>query len=210
MKIRTALRNAAGLTACAAIGLTAFAQTQTVQFNNTGSPIFIGKGTVQHLFSWNNNQFQACVNTNTTTGCLEFKALKESGTSWRCIRFNNNQTVVQTRSSTFTVQGIAPVVARSQTGGQQQITGFWLTTAETLANVSGGDPLFTCPSGTGWAIVSHCFEINAQGQQSPAIIEGCTTDNQNRASWSSGGGTLALEVRDTRDSNELWHMVPIN
>jgi hypothetical protein len=202
MKRRTIVQSVMGLAACAAVGFSAYA-SNGVGFNNHGDAVFISKGSVQSLFNWNNNQFQACVGANGGTGCLEFQLVKESGTSWRCIRFNNNQTVVQERSSTFTLSELGTVTARLN----NQVTGFHLWNANVLDNIAVGDAPLTCPSGSGWAVVTHCNVIDAQGNFSGEIIEGCT-DNTAGARWTTGGGTVQLKVR--ANSAGDWQNVPFN
>jgi hypothetical protein len=217
---RKVIHSVLGLAACAVAGVSAYASN--VDFNKQGYPVFIAKGLVQNTLGWNNNQFQTCVNsTNNTgtpgTGCLEFRVVMESGFSWRCIRFGNNQTVVQERKSVFTAGFVGPVVMRSQ----NQVTGFGLTSLEVDTTLPVGPPNFSCPSGNGWQVVGNgdegtgtygppggdgCAQIDAQGNFSSQPIAGCAYDN-GRAYWTTGGGSMSLSLKNTNESLPNYNVV---
>jgi hypothetical protein len=187
-------RNAAALAALALVGAGSYA---AIVFNNQGDVTFVPKGDVQAAFGWNNNQLQACITAN----CLTWETVIESGTSWRCIRNNNNGTVIQERNSVFTASDSATVTARQN----NQVTGFFLVNSTVVSNTPSGSPAFSCPSGTGWAVVSTanvadpCGVIDAQGNFSSTKLPGCTTDGQGRAYWTTGGGTTQLRAIATPD-----------
>jgi hypothetical protein len=123
----------------------------TVSFNPTAGTGFVGKGDVQTALGWNNAQLQAQASsvqfTTTTT------TLKEN--DWTCTNTNNEKVQQKDDTTTTSTQQIVASIARTQTGGQQQVTGFNLngygSTISTSTVVTSGPPLppasGSCPSG---------------------------------------------------------------
>jgi hypothetical protein len=105
---------------------------------------FVGKGDVQLVYGWNNNQLQNNVDD------VEFRALTGLVTDyeWTCTK-DTGQTQGRARSTTTETSGLVSSVARVR----NQVTGFdlygWDEENSSSVTTSEGNVLGSCP--TNWA-----------------------------------------------------------
>ena len=109
---------------------------------------FVGKGDVQLIYGYNNQQLQ------TNASKIDFRAITTSQTSWTCTRpaptpNDPNKEIVQQRNNTTTAQGLATTVARDNSKGKNgPVTGFNLTGYDSPPTViaSDGPAVGSCPA----------------------------------------------------------------
>ena len=109
---------------------------------------FVGKGDVQLIYGYNNQQLQ------TNASKIDFRAITTSETSWTCSRpaptpQDPNREITQQRNNTTTAQGLATTVARETSKGKNgPVTGFNLTGYDSPPTViaSDGPATASCPA----------------------------------------------------------------
>jgi hypothetical protein len=123
---------------------------------------FVGKGDLQLVYGWNNNQLQNNV------ADVEFRALTGMVTDyeWTCTNSNNGNTQERARSTTTETSGLVSSVARVR----NQITGFnlfgWDEESLSSVTTSEGNPLGSCPTNwTASAITEDTTALPGSGLQ---------------------------------------------
>ena len=108
---------------------------------------FVGKGDVQLIYGWNNQQLQA------NAKLVDFRASTTSETTWTCSRpaptpNDPDREITQQRSTTTTTQGLATTVTRDTSKGKNgPVTGFNLTGYEGTPTVTTDGPAVgSCPA----------------------------------------------------------------
>lgn len=102
---------------------------------------FVGKGDVQVVYGWNNNQLQI------NAGDVAFRALTGMVTEyeWTCSRDGGTQTQERARSTTTETSGLLSSEARER----NQVTGFylcgWDEDNSSSVTTSEGEVLGSCP-----------------------------------------------------------------
>ena len=100
---------------------------------------FVGKGDVQLIYGYNNQQLQ------TNASKIDFRAITTSETSWTCSRpaptpQDPNREITQQRNNTTTAQGLATTVARDNSKGKNgPVTGFNLIGYDSPPTVISSD-----------------------------------------------------------------------
>ncbi|MDP2139817.1 MAG: hypothetical protein Q8L20_03300 [Gammaproteobacteria bacterium] len=123
---------------------------------------FVGKGDVQTVYGWNNNQLQR------NAGDVEFRALTGMVTDyeWMCSRNTGDQTQDRSRSTTTETSGVLTSVARER----NQVTGFnlsgWDEENSSSVTTSEGNVLGSCPANwTASAITEETYALPGSGLQ---------------------------------------------
>ena len=145
--MRHKIKLSVALAIIAALTMTAGA-TAAVTFDPATGTGFVGKGDVQLIYGWNNQQLQ------NNAGLLQFRAISTevSEVSWTCTNSNNENLQVRQRTTTTNSQTVVSNIARVR----NQITGFNLTGysgAPTQSSSTEGPPVNSCPSGP-WTLTS--------------------------------------------------------
>jgi hypothetical protein len=157
------MKSVIGIGACIAAAGLAYAAV-TIDDDGFG---FVGKGDVQNIFGWNNNELQANADN------VQFRLTEESVTtteaSWTCDRDGGDQT--QERSRTTTTTTTTTGVLSSTARVRNQITGFNLngysSSDSSTDSETEGPPLGSCPTfWTAGPVVEETFtETFGEGLQ---------------------------------------------
>jgi hypothetical protein len=122
---------------------------------------FVGKGDVQTVYTWSDNQLQ------TNAAKVQFRALTGMVTDyeWTCTR-DTGQTQERGRSTTIETSGLVESVARER----NQITGFnlygWDEENTSSVTTSEGNVLGSCPTNwTASAITKDTYALPDSGLQ---------------------------------------------
>jgi hypothetical protein len=141
--MKKVLRTSLAVAACLTAAVVAYAAVDFDPETGTG---FVGKGDVQLVCGWNNNQLQNNVDL------VAFRALSQeiSEVSWECTNSNNDMVRERTRTTTTSTEGLVSGVARVK----NQVTGFNLSGysgTPTETSTTEGPPVNSCPSGP-WSL----------------------------------------------------------
>jgi hypothetical protein len=161
--------------------LSATAAFAAYTFDPASGTGFVGKGDVQLVYGYNNQQLQ------TNAAKIDFRTSTTSETTWTCSKPNpsspDKPDIVNNRSNETTTQGLATTVARDTSKGKNgPVTGFNLTGYDSPATtVTSGSAIGSCPA-------------NPSGFTYDVGSEQTTT------------GPTVLEV--TNDGGLTWYIVP--
>lgn len=138
----------------AALLLTAGVALGMITFDPSTGTGFVGKGDVQLVYGWNDQQLQA------NAEAVEFRYQSTETVSWTCYKDGDITKQDQTRTRTQGVNG--DVLRELRKNGLGKVTGFNLTGWDGEATeVSAGPPYHSCPNF--WEIIGE-DEVSSSGQ----------------------------------------------
>ncbi len=160
--------------ALAAMLVASTAAMAAVSFDPVTGTGFVGKGDVQLIYGWNNQQLQ------TNAGSVKFRATTTSTANWTCSRpaptpRDPDREITQERASTTTTQGVVTKIARER----NQITGFILNGySGTPVETTDGPAVGTCPSDPTGAS-QFTFDEGSLVQSDPVTVLEVSNDGIN-------------------------------
>lgn len=135
------------VTAIVAVILIAMPASASVVIDYSNGTGFIGKGDVQLVYGWNNNQLQ----TNASNVKFQVKTEVVTEVSWVCTNDRNENIQERERTTTTKTQGVLNSSTRDK---RNQVTGFTLlgyVSDPSVSITTSGQILNSCPGGP-WSL----------------------------------------------------------